>query len=444
MFRSSCRSLSTLVFAATVVFGIAVDAQPLPPPNYDEAKAGGTKLPDPLVCTDGTKVTTVEQWTAKRRPELLELFRSQMQGRSPAKPTEMTFEVTFEVTSTEPMALGGKATRKEVTIKVAPDAPPLRLLLYVPNMPNALPRPVPVTLGINFDGNHTIDADPGITIVDQWVMPRGTSSETLEHPAESTRGASASRWEVPYQLSRGFAVATLSRADVEPDYATGWKHGIRGYYLKKAGKMEFAADDWGAVAAWAWSLSRALDYLETEPLVDAKRVVVHGHSRLGKASVWAGAEDERFAAVIVNNSGEGGAALARRNFGETTFVINSRFPHWFCGNYKQYSDNTEKLPFDAHELVALSAPRPIYVASAVEDTWADPKGEFLAAKYAEPVYALFGKNGFQQSGLATDATPAIDQPVGDVIAYHIRTGKHDVTKFDWVQYLNFAERHFKQ
>jgi len=190
-------------------------------------------------------------------------------------------------------------------------------------------------------------------------------------------------------------------------------------------------------------LSRALDYLETDPAIDAKRVVVHGHSRLGKASVWAGAEDERFAAVIVNNSGEGGAALARRNFGETTLVINSRFPHWFCGNYKHYNDAAAALPFDAHELVALSAPRPIYVASAVEDTWADPRGEFLAAKFAEPVYALFDKQGFQASGLETDAMPAVDKPAGDTIAYHIRTGKHDVTKYDWEQYLNFAQRHFK-
>jgi hypothetical protein len=438
MFRFALRSLAYLTLAATLDFASTAAAQPLPPPNYDEALAGGKDLPNPLVCADGTKVTTAEQWTKTRRPELLELFRSQMHGRSPAKPAEMTFETT----KVDPIALGGRATRKEVTIKVGPDAPPLRLLIYIPNTPNALPKPAPVTLGINFDGNHTIDADPGITITDQWVTPRGKSEETLEKPAESTRGSSGSRWEVPYQLSRGFAVATLSRADVEPDYATGWKHGIRGYYLKKAGKTEFAADDWGAVAAWAWALSRALDYLETDPAIDAKRVIVHGHSRLGKASVWAGAEDERFAAVIVNNSGEGGAALARRNFGETTFVINARFPHWFCGNYKQYSDAAEALPFDAHELVAMSAPRPIYVASAVEDKWADPRGEFLAAKMAEPVYALFDKQGFQEAGLEADAMPAVDKPAGDVIAYHIRTGAHDVTKYDWEQYLNFALRHF--
>lgn len=445
MFRFVFPSLASILSVAALAGAPAHAAEPLPPPNYEEARAGGKQLPDPLTCVDGSKVTTADGWRTKRRPELLELFRSQMQGRSPAKPSEMKFEVT----KVDPLALNGLATRKEVTILVGPDAPPLRLLLYVPNSANisganVLPRPVPVMLGINFDGNHTIDADPGITIVDQWVMPRGAANETLEHPAESTRGASASRWEVPLVLKSGFAVATLSRADVEPDYATGWKHGIRGYYLKKSGKADFADDDWGAVAAWAWSLSRALDYLETDAMIDAKHVVVHGHSRLGKASIWAGAEDERFAAVVVNNSGEGGAALARRNIGETTFVINNRFPHWFCRNYKQYDKDAEKLPFDAHELAALSAPRPIYIASAVEDTWADPKGEFLAAKYALPVYALFGVTEPDYEKLGTDATPGIEQPVGHVVAYHIRKGKHDVTEYDWKEYLRFAIANFKK
>ncbi|MCE9607793.1 MAG: acetylxylan esterase [Planctomycetia bacterium] len=430
LFRWSLLSLLSCVVAGSAA---ARAAEPLPPPNYDETLAGGKDLPDPLTCVDGTKVKDADAWRMKRRPELLNLFRAEMHGHSPARPKEMKFEET----SFDDRALNGLATRKEITIRIAPDAPPLRLLLYVPNRPNALPSARPVLLGVNFDGNHTIDADPGITIVDQWVMPRGAASETLEHPAESTRGSAASRWQVPLALKRGYAVATISRADVEPDYATGWKHGIRGYYLKKSGRAEFLADDWGAVAAWAWSLSRALDYLETDTLVDAKRVLVHGHSRLGKASVWAGAEDERFAAVVVNNSGEGGAALARRNIGETTYVINNRFPHWFCGNYKKYSGHTEKLPFDAHTLVAMSAPRPIYIASAVEDTWADPRGEYLAAKYAEPVYALFAK-----PGLGVDAMPGVDQPVGDFIAYHIRTGKHDVTEYDWQQYLKFADRHF--
>jgi hypothetical protein len=399
--------------------------------NYDEAKVGDYSLPDALKLANGSKVTDAATWKNQRRPELLRLFESQMHGRSPARPRDMKFEVT----STDKGALGGKATRKEVTVRfgAAPDAVAMRLLLYVPN---AARKPVPAFIGVNFEGNHTISADPGITITPQWVWNSRDRKEELVTPADSTRGKSIGRWPLETVLARGYAVATIPRADIEPDYATGWKHGVRGYFLKQSGKAEFAADDWGAIAAWAWGLSRALDYFETDRDMDARRVVVMGHSRMGKAVLWAGASDGRFAIVISNNSGEGGAALARRNFGETIERINTSFPHWFCANYKDYNTNVAALPVDAHLLVALAAPRPVYVASAEEDKWADPKGEFLSAKHAEPVYRLFGRGG-----LGVEEWPAVDKPVGDAIGYHVRTGKHDVTDYDWEQYLNFADKH---
>jgi hypothetical protein len=225
--------------------------------------------------------------------------------------------------------------------------------------------------------------------------------------------------------------------DIEPDIAGAMKLGIRGAYLKP-GQEATDPDEWGAIAAWAWGLSRIADYLETDRDVDAGRLAVVGHSRLGKTALWAGAMDTRFGIVISNDSGEGGAAISRRVFGETVADLNNRFPHWFCGNYKQFSGREADMPFDAHMLLALAAPRPLYVASAQEDLWADPKGEFLAAVAASEVYELLGRKG-----IGTKTMPPVNEPVGDAVRYHVRTGKHDITAYDWQQYLEFAETHFR-
>ncbi len=405
-----------------------------PGTNSDESKVRPYTLPDPLTFNDGTKVTDAKTWVEKRRPELLDLFRANMHGHSPAKPAVMKFEVE----STDAKALNGLATRKEIAIYPtgSKDGPAIHLLLYIPN---GAQKPSPAFIGVNFDGNHTIcPEDTGVVVREQWMWNKATKTDALVKPEIKKTLPAAIGWPVEMVLKRGYAVATIARADVEPDYPEGWKHGIRGYYLKQAGRTEFAQDDWGAIAAWGWSLSRALDYLETDAAIDAKHVAVLGHSRMGKASLWAGASDERFALVISNDSGEGGAAIARRWFGETTAVINQNFPHWFCANFKQYAGNEAKLPFDAHELLALVAPRPLYVASAEEDLWADPRGEFLAAKHASVVYTLFDKKGITE-----DDMPAIHHPVGDTVAYHIRAGKHDMTAYDWEQYVAFADRQFK-
>ncbi len=402
--------------------------------NYDESKVGPYTLPDPLVCADGTKIADAKAWREKRRPEILELFRTHVYGRSPAK----LGKLVHELGAADSKALDGKATRQEIRIFLdgKKGGHCMTLLLYVPN---GAKQPVPAFLGMNFEGNHTIDNDPGITITEQWTWDAKEKTSKLVKPNEATRGKSIGRWPLEVILARGYAVATVTRADVEPDYAAGWKHGLRAALSKVGANTQWKADDWGAVAAWGWGLSRALDYLETRGDVDAKRVALIGHSRLGKASLWAGAEDERFAMVISNNSGEGGAALARRNFGETVERINTSFPHWFCTNFKKYNQDVSALPVDAHELISLIAPRPVYVASAEEDKWADPKGEFLSAKHAEPVYQLLGKKG-----LGTSDWPPVNTPVGETIGYHVRTGKHDVTDYDWACYLGFADRHFKK
>ena len=402
--------------------------------NYDEAQVPAYVLPDPLQQPDGTKVTDATMWRKQRRPEILRLFEEHVFGRSPKPPRQ----VQFKVTSLDPQALGGKATRKEVTVFLLDNTngPKMDLLLY---LPNAAAKPVPAFLGLNFYGNHCIHPDPGIKLSPQWMRPTKEMGVVNHRATEASRGCQASRWQVEMVLERGYALATVYYGDLEPDFSEGWKMGLRAALSQRGTNTVFQPDEWGAIGAWAWGLSRALDYLEQDPAIAAKQVAVMGHSRLGKTALWAGAQDERFAIVISNNSGEGGASLVRRRFGENIAHSVSMVPYWYCTRYRQYAGNENALPVDAHELIALMAPRPVYVASATKDLWADPRGEFLAAQNAEPVYRLFGL-----AGLNVNEMPPPDQSVGNFVGYHLRSGDHDVTAYDWTQYLNFADRHFKR
>lgn len=405
-----------------------------PPPgfNYDEAKAGSYTLPDPLEMNDGSKVANAQQWR-KRRAEILRLFETHVYGRTPAKHPVIRFEEKPRAAK----ALGGLATRREITIWLLgkPGGPRLNLLLYVPNQRTGR---APVFLGLNFNGNQAVHADPQITLAASWLANSANNGVVNNRATEKARGTEASRWAIEMILKRGYAVATVYCGDLFPDHKDGLNESVIPH-LYKAGQTAPAADDWNALGAWAWGLSRGLDFFEHDKEIDAKRVALIGHSRMGKAALWAGAQDERFALVISNESGEGGAALARRNFGETVARINTSFPHWFCANFKKYNELVNELPVDQHELIALSAPRPVYVASATGDQWSDPRGEFLSALAASPVYKLLGTDG-----LGAQEMPGEHQPVLTTIGYHIRAGRHDVTDYDWEQYLNFADKHLRR
>jgi hypothetical protein len=394
--------------------------------NQDEAKVPAYTLPDPLTCSDGTKVTDAATWTTKRRPELLELFQSQEYGRIPKPPASLRVEVQDE----DRQALGGKATRLQLRLRFdeASDGPAVNLLVYVPN---ARKGPAPALVGLNFTGNHTVHADPAI------LMPAPTP-QAEKQKRTGARGSAASRWPIETAIDRGYAVATAWYFDIDPDFDDGFNNGVHPLFVAQ-GQDRNAGDFTGSLGAWAWGLSRIVDALTARPEIDPKRLVVHGHSRLGKAAVWAGAQDERFALVVSNDSGEGGAALARRRFGETTAIINTSFPHWFCKNFKAYNEKEPELPIDQHELIALVAPRPVLVLSAQDDLWADPKGEFLSALGADPVYRLLGTDG-----LPVKEWPTVNNPALGTIGYHLRPGPHDITPQDWGIIMDFADRHLPQ
>ena len=390
--------------------------------NYDESKVPNYTVSDPLTLNNGKKVTTVRQWEKQRRPELLETFASQMYGRTP----KGKIKVRHETLSENPNFLNGKATAKQVKFTFTNGQKNIEAILLLV-LPNWTKEKTPVFVAYNFNGNHSTSHDASIVY---------SSASSLLSQRNMERGNQAGRWCFEQIIDRGYGVATMFYQDIYPDRPDMEEQGIVSLFSDyKAGQK--SPDQWQALGAWAWGMSRIVDYLEKDKRIDKKKFITMGHSRHGKATLWAGAQDKRFKIVISNNSGCGGAALSKRVFGENIARITNSFPHWFCPAFSQYAHNEANLPFDQHELIALIAPRYVYIASAVEDTWADPKGEFLSGYHAAPVYELYGLKG-----LGTNVQPPIHQPIMNDIGYHIREGVHDVTEYDWLRFMDFADKHF--
>jgi hypothetical protein len=421
----------SLVFSFCVAANAQADKAPPSevagiPVNYDEAHVGTYTLPDPLVLANGKPVRDAKTWTEKRRPEIVRLFEENEYGRSPGRPAGMTFEVFDKGTS----AFDGKAIRKQVTVHFSADkaGPKMDLLLYLPAHAQKL---VPFLLNLSFSANSNTVDDPGVRVGEVW----GPDKKKI--PA--AQGRKFGKIDVVRLLDAGFGFGTIYYGDIDPDFLGGVPNGVRAQFLKP-GQSEPAGDEWGSIAAWAWGLSRGIDYLETDKGVDAKRIAILGVSRLGKTVMWAGAHDTRIALVIASCSGEGGAALSRRNYGETIAHLTapSRFPYQFCANYGKFAEHPDKSPVDANMLVALMAPRPVLLQTGDKDFWSDPKGEFLAAVAAGPVYRLMGKQG-----LDTDRMPAAGEGIFNSIGYFEHIGGHGTVPSDWDQYLKFLQMHLQ-
>lgn len=413
----------------SLAIGGAASAQSFP---AAQALPPQTEFPDPLRMLNGERVATPEQWREHRRPELKALFQHYMYGNFPPAPDNLEARLERE----DRQYFGGKATKKELSLRFGPPkTPPVHLLLVIPNKRSA---PAPVFVGLNFCGNFALVDDPTIPVPDLFTV-KSCPGCVDGKPTEAGRGGQKDDWALEQSIERGYAVATCCCADIDAD-RNDFSDGVHPHFLP-AGRTERGPHDWGTIAAWAWGLSRCVDYLVTDRDLDPKRIAVVGHSRLGKTALLAGAFDERIALIVPNQAGTGGSSPSRktgdaREKAESVKRINTSFPHWFCDAFKEFNDQVERLPFDQHCLVALCAPRPVLMTNAIEDRWADPDGQFRVLQAAEPVYRLLGA-----SGLQSPTPPELDQLSAGTLGYYVRPGKHAMTRKDWKVYLDYADQY---
>lgn len=386
-----------------MIYSVDILAQARDEPNYDESKVPEYTLPDLLRTDKGTLIKNQKEWQEIRRPELIKAFEDNIYGQMPLAFDRITYSKLKDTKS----AMDGKARLKEVLIRVFKKDQELEinLVLFIPNRAK---KPSPAFLLINNRGKDNTDP---------------------------TRIKKSDFWPAELLIDSGYAIAAFNVNELAPDQKDTYMIGVLRLYPEQLA----ANNGMRAIGAWAWGASRVMDYLETDPDIDGKQIVLTGHSRGAKASLWAAAEDQRFALCIANCSGNTGAALARRQFGERIKTINTKFPYWFSPNYKKFNDQEALLPVDQHMLIALIAPRPVYVTNASNDLWADPKGTYLSLQNAGPAYALYGI----KSDLPANP-PGVNEPiVHSSLAYHNREGKHDLTSYDWINFIKFANYHFK-
>ncbi len=401
--------------------------------NYEESQVPYFELPSVLKTGEQFEINTSKDWEKKRRPEILNQLKNEIYGKN-ILPLDQ-IKVKYTIIEEGAFKFG---YRKQIKIefKRGIKSVNFNLLAFYPKKEKIL---IPVFVGYNFKGNHTVNPDKKIIIAESWVRPRKNSKSNQASSLD--RGISASRWDVEHILSRGYGLITAYYGDIDPDFDDGFKNGINELFDDNRERKE---SDGGSIDSWAWGLSRIVDYVKNDSVFDATKTIVIGHSRLGKSALWAGALDKRFSMVISNNSGCGGAAISRRRFGETIKRINTSFPHWFCKNYKKYNDKEENCVVDQHFLLSMIAPRPIYIASASKDLWADPRGEFLSLSAAEPVYKLYGYNWNNEGKEKIKKMPQPDEPILGRMSYHLRSGKHDITPYDWARYLDFVDFNLKK
>jgi hypothetical protein len=423
MIRCVILATALLVSCTCLAFPVYAQSPTYPPVSELKSQPG---LPDPLLMLDGSRVATKEQWETRRKPELRSLFQHYMYGQLPPRPEKIEFIV--EHTKTD--FLDGKATKKEVTIRYSPEGTPDIHLLVV--VPNERKTPAPVFVGMNFGGNHMAHADPSIRLPLTWVPDR-MPGVVNNKATDEGRGKQTDVWNIELIVSRGYALATLYCGDLDPD-KPDFTDGLHPFLLPP-GKKEFGPHDSGSIAVWAWGIHRAVDYCVQDKDLDAQKIAVVGHSRLGKTALVAGAFDERIGIVIPSQAGCGGTAPSRGKVGESVKQINDRFPHWFCDEFTKFNEHPDLLPFDQNCLIALCAPRPVLLPNAIEDQWANPDGQFEVLLGAEPVYKLLGVEG-----CAVRQRPAPGELVDSRLGYFYRNGKHSMSREDWEAFLKYADK----